>query len=138
LKAVFFVKPDRPDRVRPSSDQYRGARQSPQVRKQLRSNSSLVAVSANIGVPNWCHILNLLNAHYGRQRSGLLVAPEHNTFVDLTQQFLAGHVRFCPAISRDYSFVSLAPSLMMAQITSKSPSPERRIMYEEPPGLGVS
>src|SRR5438046_4593361 len=107
MKAVRFVKPNRPSRIRPSSDQYWGARQSPQVRKQLRSNSSLLAVSANVGVPDECHILNLLDAHYGCQRPGLLVAPEHNTFVDLTPKFLAGHVGLCPAISRDYSFVSL-------------------------------
>ena len=88
MKAVRFVKPNRPSRIRPSSDQYWGARQSPQVRKQLRSNSSLLAVSANVGVPDECHILNLLDAHYGCQRPGLLVAPEHNTFVDLTPKFL--------------------------------------------------
>jgi hypothetical protein len=68
----------------------------------------LLAARANIEMPNESHILDLLDAHYGHQRSGLLVAPELNVLVYLTTKFLARHVWFRPAISRDDPFVSLS------------------------------
>jgi hypothetical protein len=57
-------------------------------------------------VPNESHVPNLLKAHHAYQRSRLFVAPEHNTLIDFILQFLAGHVRFCPAILRDDPFKS--------------------------------
>jgi len=77
------------------------------MRQKARSNPTLLAGGADIGVPNEGHVLDRLNAHNGYQGPGLFVAPEHNTLVDLTPQFLAGHVRFGPAVRRDDSSISL-------------------------------
>src|SRR5882724_12319960 len=68
---------------------------------------SLLDTGANISVANERHVLDLLKAHYAYQRPRLLVAPERNPLIDFMLQFLAGHVRFCPTIRRDDSFVSL-------------------------------
>src|SRR5258708_697889 len=107
LKAVFFIKADRPDSVRPRADQDRTARQLPQMRQQARANPRLLAAGANIGVPDEGHVLDRLNAHYAHQGPGLLVAPEHNAFVDFMPQFLPGHVWLCPAIRRDGPFICI-------------------------------
>src|SRR5271155_6048182 len=77
------------------------------MRQQVRSKPALLAPGANISVPDEGHVMDPLNAHHAYQGPGLLVAPEHNTLVDFTPQFLPRHVRFCPAICRDDPFIGL-------------------------------
>ena len=77
------------------------------MRQQVRSNPSLLAAGANIGVANERHVLDLLKAHYAYQHPVLLEAPEHNTLIDFVPQFLPGHIRFGPAICGDDPFISL-------------------------------
>jgi len=70
-----------------------------------RTDPSLLAAGANVGVPDESDIANLLKAHNACERSGVFIAPEHNTFIDFVLQFAVGHIGFCPAIVRDDSFV---------------------------------
>src|ERR1700730_16990144 len=98
---MLLIKPDRPYRIRPRSDQHRTLRQFPQMTQQLRSDSSLLADGADVGVTNQSHVLDLLDAHHAFQRSARLVSPERNTIVDLMTKFIPGHVWLRPAIFRD-------------------------------------
>src|SRR6266850_928247 len=105
LKALLFVKADRPYRVRPRSDQYRTWRQLPQMRQQLRSDSAILAAGGDVCVPNQSHIPHPLKAHHTCQLSSVLASPERNAAVDFMAQFVLGHIWFRPAIFRNDAFI---------------------------------
>jgi hypothetical protein len=99
---MLFVKTDRPHRIRPGSDQYWVSRQLLQMRQQVRSNSSPLADSADVSVPDQGNVLNLLKTHHAQQFSILLISPKHDTLIYFMLEFAAGHVWFPPTILRDY------------------------------------
>jgi hypothetical protein len=105
LKAMPFVKVDRPHRIRPGSDQHGARRQLPQMRQQLRSNSPLLVAGGDVRVPNQSHILDLLKAHHAYQLSSLLISPERDAVIDFVAQLVPGHVWFRPAIFSDDAFI---------------------------------
>ena len=93
-----FIKAYRPNGISPRTNQHRVIGQLPQMRQQLRSDASLLAIAAYVGVANEGYILDLLQAHHTNERPVVLAAPEHNAAIDFVLQLFPGHVRFCPAI----------------------------------------
>ena len=53
----------------------------------MAANSSLLAFSAHICVPNQGHILDLLEAHHAGQQTIFFQSPEHDAVFDLMAQF---------------------------------------------------
>src|ERR1700731_4104669 len=76
------------------------------MREQARADASFLVAGENVGVADESDVANLLQAHHAYQGSGVLVAPEHDTFVEFMLELLAGHVGFCPASVGNDSFIS--------------------------------
>jgi hypothetical protein len=106
-KTMSFVKTDCPYGIRPSTDQHRSWRQMPQMRQQVRSNSSLLAASGDVSVPYQSDVLDCLNAHHANQLFVFLISPEYDAVIDFMAQLARGHVWFRPAIFGDDAFIGL-------------------------------
>src|SRR5215831_12962871 len=102
---MLFIEPDGPECVRPGTDQNGCLRKLPRVRQQPPANPEPLTGSEHVGVADERYVFDAFKAHNANKRATLLVAPEHDTSIDLVLEFVPGHIRLCPAVSGDHSFV---------------------------------
>src|SRR5580658_6695509 len=103
---MFFIEIDRPNGIRPRTDQNGFSCEGRQMPEQMSADPFVPFEGPHIGVTYQGNITFILDPHYPNKGIVLQVAPEFNPTVNLPLQFFNRHIGFTPSVRRYDAFVS--------------------------------
>src|SRR6185369_6146039 len=103
--SVTLIEADRPNRIRPSSDQYRTHRCGQQLPEQLSADAFVLLAGSHVRVPDQGHFAHVLDSHDTEQRAIFFIAPKLHTRRDLMLQLFTRHVGIAQAIRGNASLI---------------------------------